>query len=127
MPPPMERILETKVVRHFFSYYKDWRPQEHYYYAFKHTGFRPNPEGRSEGTYTMYESLDDMLDGIHWYQSYAKFGMSRCSRNAQSDIRRNHITREEGIALVKRYDGELPSRDYNWFLKYIVSLLNFKF
>ena len=67
----------------------------------------------------MYVSLDDMLDGIHWYLSYVKFGMSRCSRDAQTDIRRNHITREEGISLVKRYDGEFPTRDYNWFLKYI--------
>ena len=100
---------------HWYSYYHKWTPQEHYYYAYRHTGFRPNPEGRSEGTYTMYVSLDDLLDGIHWYQSYAKFGMGRCSRDVQSDIRRNHITREEGIALVKRYDGEVPKRDLSFF------------
>tara|TARA_Y100000590_G_scaffold468563_3_gene651737 strand:+ start:3317 stop:4522 length:1206 start_codon:yes stop_codon:yes gene_type:complete len=117
--PHPDTIIKSEAEMHWYSYYHKWTPQEHYYYAFKHTGLRPNPEGRSEGTYTMYESLDDLLDGIHWYQSYAKFGMSRCSRNAQSDIRRNHITREEGVALVNRYDGELPVRDYNWFLKYI--------
>ena len=33
-------------------------------------------------------------------------------------IRRNHITREEGIALVKRYDGEVPKRDLAFFLEY---------
>ena len=37
--------------------------------------------------------LDDMLDGFHWYLSYMKFGMGRCSRDVQTDIRRNHITR----------------------------------
>ena len=93
--------------------------QENYYYAYKYTGFRPNPNGRSEGTYTKYASLDDKLDGIHWYQSYAKFGMGRASRDAQTDIRRGHITRDEGIALVKKYDGEVPKKDLNFFLKYI--------
>tara|TARA_B100000315_G_scaffold233911_1_gene247478 strand:- start:1956 stop:3155 length:1200 start_codon:yes stop_codon:yes gene_type:complete len=116
--PSPDTIIKSGSEMHWYSYYHKWTPQENYYYAFKHTGFRPNPEGRSEGTYTMYVSLDDMLDGIHWYQAYAKFGMCRCSRDAQTDIRRNHITREEGIALVKRYDGELPKRDLTFFLDY---------
>ena len=116
--PNPDSIIKSKSEMHWYSYYHKWTPQEHYYYAYKHTGFRPNPEGRSEGTYTMYVSLDDMLDGIHWYQAYAKFGMCRCSRDVQTDIRRNHITREEGIALVKRYDGEIPKRDLSFFLNY---------
>ena len=48
-----------------------------------------------------------------------KFGMSRASRDAQQDIRRNHITRDEGIALTKRYDGEYPIKYHDWFLKYL--------
>ena len=40
-----------------------------------------------------------MCDGIHWYQAYAKFGMGRASRDAQQDIRMNHITRDEGVRL----------------------------
>ena len=104
---------------HWFSYYKKWVPQENYYYAVKHTGFKPNPEGRSAGTYTKYTSLDDMCDGIHWYQAYSKFGMGRASRDAQQDIRMNHITREEGVRLVHKYDHEVPWRDLKFFLNYI--------
>ena len=48
-----------------------------------------------------------------------KFGMCRCSRDAQTDIRRQHITREEGVALVNRYDGEFPRRHFKWFLQYM--------
>ncbi len=117
-PEPNE-ILKSKAEMHWFSYYKKWIPQENYYYAFKNTGFRPNPEGRSSGTYTKYSSLDDMCDGIHWYQAYSKFGMGRASRDAQQDIRMNHITRDEGVRLVKKYDHEIPLRDLNFFLKYI--------
>jgi hypothetical protein len=45
--------------------------------------------------------------------------MGRASRDAQTDIRRNHITRDEAIALVRRFDGEFPARHYKWFLDYL--------
>jgi N-acetyl sugar amidotransferase len=104
---------------HWYSYYHKWTPQENYYYAVKHCGLKTNPEGRSEGTYTKHISLDDKADGFHWYLSYMKFGMCRASRDAQQDIRRNHITREEAVRLVRRYDGEFPKRHFKWFLDYM--------
>ncbi len=111
-------IQESKIEMHWYSYYKKWTPQENYYYAAKYGNFKNNDFGRSEGTYTKHVSLDDMLDGFHWYLSFMKFGMGRCSRDVQTDIRRNHITREEGVKLVKRYDGEFPKKYFNWFLEY---------
>ena len=48
-----------------------------------------------------------------------KFGMCRASRDAQTDIRRHHITRDEGVILVNRYDGEFPKKHFNWFLDYM--------
>ena len=45
--------------------------------------------------------------------------MCRASRDAQTDIRRPHITREEGVALVHRSDGEFPVRHFKWFLEYM--------
>lgn len=104
---------------HWYSYYHRWTPQENFYYAVKNTGFQCNPEGRSEGTYTKHISLDDKADGFHWYLSYMKFGMCRASRDVQQDIRRHHITREEGVRLVRRYDGEFPKRHFRWFLDYM--------
>ena len=48
-----------------------------------------------------------------------KFGMARASRDAQTDIRRHHLTREEGVALTQRYDGEFPKNYFQWFLDYL--------
>ena len=118
-PPPPEEILASGCEMHWFSYYQKWVPEESYYYSVNHTGFQPNPLGRSEGTYTKYASLDDKQDGYHWWLSYMKFGMARASRDAQQDIRRHHITREEGVALTRRYDGEFPIRHFKWFLEYM--------
>lgn len=33
-------------------------------------------------------------------------------------IRDGHITREERVALVRKYDGEFPERYFNEFLEY---------
>jgi len=68
---------------------------------------------------TKYASLDDKLDGYNFYLSYIKFGLGRCSRDAQQDIRRHHITRDEGVRLVLRYDHEFPKKHYDWFLHYL--------
>ena len=117
--PAPDIIQKKKIEMHWLSYYIKWTPQENFYYAAKHTGFETNPEGRSEGTYTKHASLDDKSDGFHFYLQWIKFGMGRASRDAQTDIRRHHITRDEGIALVKRFDGEFPARHYQWFLDYL--------
>jgi len=118
-PPVKEEFIKSQIEMHWYSYYHKWVPEENYYYVVQNTGFKPNPEGRSEGTYTKYVSLDDKLDGFHWYLSYMKFGMARASRDAQQDIRRHHITREEGVALTRRYDGEFPERHFRWLLDYM--------
>lgn len=117
--PPPDVVEKMGLEMHWYSYYQKWTPQENFYYVLKHTGFQLNNEGRTESTYTKYASLDDKADGFHFYLGYLKFGLGRASRDAQQDIRRNHITREEGVALVHRYDHEFPKRHFRWFLDYL--------
>ena len=97
---------------HFFGYYHRWDPQENFYYCSEHTGFQPNPE-RTEGTYSKYASLDDRADGLHYYLAYIKFGIGRCTSDAAHEIRDGKITREEGVALVHKYDGEFPRKHFS--------------
>lgn len=117
MAPRHEEIVKNKTEIHFLGYYKFWDPQENYYYCREHTGFTPNTE-RSEGTYSKYASLDDQIDGFHYYLSYIKFGIGRTTSDAAHEIRDGKITREEGVALVKRYDHEFPRKYYKEFLEY---------
>ncbi|MCX6126531.1 MAG: N-acetyl sugar amidotransferase [Proteobacteria bacterium] len=117
--PHPDLIHEVGCEMHWYSYYKKWTPQENFYYAARHTGFLLNDEGRTECTYTKYASIDDRADGFHFYLAYMKFGLGRCSRDAQQDVRRNHITRQEAVALVRRYDHEFPGKHLGWFLNYL--------
>ncbi|MBE8400928.1 N-acetyl sugar amidotransferase [Leptospira borgpetersenii] len=117
MAPVYEDILKNKTEIHFLGYYKLWDPQENFYYCQENTGFTPNSE-RSEGTYSKYASLDDRIDGFHYYLGYIKFGIGRTTSDTAHEIRDYKITREEGIALIKRYDGEFPKKHYQEFLEY---------
>lgn len=117
MAPKYENIVNNKTVIHFFGYYKFWDPQENFYFCREHCGFTPNTE-RSEGTYSKYASLDDQIDGFHYYLGFIKFGIGRATSDTAHEIRDGKITREEGVALVKRYDGEFPRKYYKEFLEY---------
>ena len=114
---PLKNISNTLEV-HFMSYYRKWIPQENYYYAVENCGFKDNSI-RSEGTYSTYASLDDKIDGFHYYTTFIKYGIGRATYDASSDIINKHITREEGVSLVKKFDGEFPKRHYEHFLDYI--------
>lgn len=115
--PAYDQVLSNRTEIHFFGYYRFWDPQENFYYCTEHTGFTPNPE-RSEGTYSKYASLDDRIDGFHYHLGFIKFGIGRATSDSAHEIRDGKITREEGIALVRRYDGEFPKKYYRDFLDY---------
>lgn len=115
--PSYQRLMENKTEIHFFGYYTLWDPQENYYYCVENTGFTANPE-RTEGTYSKYASLDDRIDGFHYWLGFIKFGIGRATSDTAHEIRDGKITREEGIALVKKYDGEFPKKNFKFFLEY---------
>ena len=115
--PSYADVMANKTEIHFLGYYKYWDPQENFYYCTEHTNFTPNPE-RSEGTYSKYASLDDRIDGFHYYLGFIKFGIGRTTSDTAHEVRDGKITREEGIALVKRFDGEFPARYFAEFLEY---------
>lgn len=111
-------IKEKKIEFHFLGYYLKWTPQECYYYAVENTGFEANPE-RTEGTYSKYNSLDDRIDGYFYYTTFIKFGLGRATYDAAQEIRNHHLTREDGVALVKRFDGEFPKKYFKEALEYM--------
>jgi len=118
LPVDPRIIKKNNIDFRYLGYYLKWVPQEAYYYAVKNTGFEAN-QARTEGTYSKYNSIDDKIDGIFFYTQYIKFGYGRVSHDASQEIRNHHITRDEGMALVRRFDGEFPQKYFEEFLEYI--------
>ena len=105
-PASLDRV---GVEVHYLGYYLKWHPQSCYYYSVYHGGFECSPE-RTPGTYSKYNSIDDKIDDFHYWTTYQKFGIGRATYDAAQEIRSGDITREEGVALVKKFDGEWPER-----------------
>ena len=107
LPTSPFKLEKCKTEVHYLGYYIKWHPQEMYYFAVENTDFQPMPY-RVEGSYSKYSSMDDKMDWLHWYTYYIKFGMGRATHDSSQEVRNGDITREEGVALVQRFDGEFP-------------------
>lgn len=118
LPPTAAEIEGCNIDVRYLGYYLKWTPQEVYYYAAEHTGFKARPF-RTQGTYSKYNSIDDKIDDLHYYTTYIKFGIGRATYDASQEIRNNHLTREEGVALVNRFDGEFPDRYFDDIMEHL--------
>ena len=89
-----------------------------FYYAAENTGFRPNNE-RSQGSYSKYAGIDDVMEWLHFYMIFIKFGIGRATYDVSQEIRNNHLSIDEGKKLIKKYDGEFPSRYFSEIIRYL--------
>lgn len=118
LPIDPQVIKDKNIEVHYLGYYIPWHPQGAYYYAVENSGFQASPE-RTPGTYSKYNSIDDKIDDFHYYTTFIKFGIGRATYDASQEIRNREITREEGVALVKKYDGEYPNRFAEEIFQYL--------
>lgn len=118
LPIDGSRLKEVGTEVHYLSYYLKWDPQENFYYAVENCGFEPNQE-RTEGSYSKYSSIDDRIDPLHYYTTFIKFGIGRATYDSAQEIRCGKIDREEGIALVQKYDDEFPAKYFKEILEYM--------
>lgn len=118
LPINADQLREVGTEVHYLGYYERWDPQAMFYYAAKHTGFEPNTE-RTEGSYSKYSSIDDQIDPLHYFTSMIKFGMGRAMHDASQEIRNGYIDRDEGVALVMRFDQEFPKKFFRGMLEYM--------
>jgi N-acetyl sugar amidotransferase len=121
LPADPNQIAENNIEVQYLGYYLKWHPQSCYYYSVEHGDFQASPE-RTPGTYSKYNSIDDRVDDLHYFTTGIKFGIGRSSSDAAQEIRSADITREEGVALVKRFDHEYPDR----FIEELFSYLSLK-
>ncbi len=111
-------LNRTGTELHFLGYYLKWHPMEEYYFSVENTNFMPN-DFRTEGSYSKYSSIDDKFDWLNHYTLHIKYGLGRATYDSAQEVRNGEITREEGVALIKRFDGELPKIYLNDCLEYM--------
>ena len=118
LPANPDHIYKKNIDVHYLGYYLKWHPQSCYYYAVSNGNFQASPE-RTPGTYSKYNSIDDRIDDLHYYTTGVKFGLGRASYDAAQEIRSGEINREEGVALVNKFDHEYPERFIDELFQYL--------
>ncbi len=118
IPLNLDMYNKSKIEVRHLGYYLKWIPQETFYYAVKHCGFKPRPF-RTDGTYTKYAGLDDKVECVNYYTIYIKFGIGRATYDVSQDLRNDHISIDEAKLLIKKYDGEFPKRYFNDVMNYL--------
>jgi len=113
--PSDEEIRRVGITGMFLGYYLKWDARKQLE-IIKKLGFNVS-ETHNEGTYTNYENLDTKYVAMHDYFKFLKYGFGRATDHASIDIRNKRMTREEGLELVKKYEGKIPTKHIDEFLK----------
>ena len=106
--PDPEEINRVGAKALYFSYFFKWSMYENYEFLKEKIDFQTAPNGRTDGTFTNFDSLDDKIDTLYYHMQYVKFGFGRAVRDASRMIQNGHITRKQGLEYAKLYDFEFP-------------------
>ena len=83
--PSHDLLTLHNIEAHYFGYYFPWNVQENYRHVKSLIDFKEHPTGRTYGTNTSYDSLDDVMDDLYYYMQYIKFGFGRCVRDVSTN------------------------------------------
>lgn len=118
--PDLGEVEEVGVKAMYFAYFFRWSMLENYHYIKDvMPGFMTEPSGRTSGTFTDFDSLDDKIDNLYYYMQMVKFGFGRATRDACRMIQNNQMEREQGLEYARKYDNEYPSTHMPDVLDYL--------
>jgi len=107
--PSEEELTNAGVLAIFLGHFFPWDPETSLSVAKAH-GFQVRSEGPKTGLYN-YADIDDDLISIHHYLKWYKFGFTRLFDNLSLEIRNKRMTRDQAIAIVKKYGEQRPDED----------------
>ncbi len=117
--PPSEEVERAGVKALYFAYFFRWSMLENYRYISKAMPFATEPRGRTDGTFTDFDSLDDNIDNLYYHMQFVKFGFGRAARDASRMIQNRQMSRAEGLELARKYDDEFPAAHFEDNLDYL--------
>lgn len=117
--PPLDKVAAVGVKAYYFGYFFRWSMYENYMYIKDKINFKTNFKGRTDGTFTNFDSLDDKIDNLYYYMQFVKFGFGRAVRDASRMIQTGHMTREEGLDLARKYDDEFCFEYFDEVIEYL--------
>jgi N-acetyl sugar amidotransferase len=117
--PDLAPVRAAGIKALYFSYFFRWSMLENFRFLSTKIDFATHPAGRTPGTFTDFDSLDDKADNLYYYMQYIKFGFGRAVRDACRMIQNDQMTRAEALDTARKYDGEFPEEFLEDMLDYL--------
>lgn len=124
---PSDEEMEGANLRITFLgyFWNDWSLLNNgIYAALRGLDIRDEPP-QNIGDYMGITSLDEDWVTFNQMIKYYKFGFGRITDYVNEDIRNGRMSREEGIMMLKRYDGKCSPKYIESFCKYIDITISF--
>lgn len=116
--PSDEEILKKNIKGIYIGNFFKWDGKKNAEMAIKNYSWKIS-EKPFERTYRRFSNLDDRYEnGVHDLMKFIKFGYGRCTDHASKDIRNNHMSRNEGIKIIKKKDHIISKDLFHW-LEYV--------
>ena len=117
--PDLEEIRKANLTAFYFGYFFRHSMVDKYNFIKDKIDFHTCAEGRTEGTFTDFDSLDDKTDNLYYYMQFIKFGFGRATRDACRMIQNGQLSREQALDYARKYDSEFPARHIEENLEYM--------
>ena len=117
--PTDEELKESKVTGLFLGYYYQWDGYTNSLISQAY-GFETYPKNIL-GSLGGYENLDNYQTGIHDYFKFLKYGFGRVTDIVNNHIRRNRLTRQQGLKILEMHDGAYPKEYLGKSIEEIIS------
>jgi N-acetyl sugar amidotransferase len=115
--PSDHQLSKNSIEIAHWSFFENWDPYRNYLVAKEFCGLQEAQDSNS-GTFTNFAQNDQALYALHVFLMYLKFGFGRATQDAGIEIRRGAMTRDQGLNLVRLYDGLFPEEFLPLYLEY---------
>ncbi len=121
---PSEENMEKANIRIVYLGYfiSDFNDHTNFKIATEHglkTRVGEDAKPENIGGITSYTALDDDFVFVNQMIKFMKFGFGKATQEVGVAVRDNLMTREEGLALVKKYDGKCNKKYIERLAKYL--------
>jgi len=117
--PEVEQVEKKRMEIYYFAYFEPWNIEDNFNFISKKMNFLVHKDGRSPGTFTNFDSLDDHVDQVYYYMQLLKFGFGRASRDASRLIQQSGYKFKDLKKKVEDYDLETPTSDIMKYCEFI--------
>ena len=117
--PNLSEVEALGVKAFYFGYFFRWSMLDNWNFIKDKIDFRTEPKGRTDGTFTNFDSLDDKIDTLYYHMQFIKFGFGRATRDACRMIQNGQMSRAEGRELALKYDAEFPDTFHEEHLEFL--------